>query len=291
MSSQFIIDSYPALGTFFWIESFEDLSNSQISEISEILKKEINEFENSYSRFKPNSQISILNNTGKLPNPSLELLTMISYATEINQLTNGIFNICLGDILENSGYDSTLSFKEKDLVKKDYSSQEILKLEEGNLFIKDGYKLDLGGIGKGFLIDKISKILQEKFKLKFYLINGGGDIYVTSNNEEPIEIFLQNPLNPDLVIGSVKLKNNSLCASSPLKRRWVGNKTNKEYSHIIDLKDENKFNSSFVVGQNATISDTLATCLCISEDCLDNFNEVSYLVLNRNGEVIKNTLE
>lgn len=293
MKSIFILDSFPALGTLFWIEVFEDLPDEKISEISEMIIKEILEFENLYSRFKPDSLVSKLNTKGNLANPPLELLTMLSYSMEINQLTGGVFNVCLGDILENLGYDGELSFKEKFTLAtpKNYSMDNIISLSEGNLYLKEGFKIDLGGIGKGFLIDKITKILLEKFQLKYFLVNGGGDIFVTSDNENPVEIFLENPLNTDLIIGSVKLKNQALGASSPFKRVWFGDKTNTEYSHIVDLKNINKFNSSFVVGKNATICDTLATCLCIDENCILGFNEVSYLVLDRVGEVIKNTLE
>ena len=292
MKSHFILYSFPALGTLFWIEVFEDLPINKISEISEIIKKEIQEFESNYSRFKESSLTSKLNGDRKLENPPLELLTMLSYASELYQLTGGVFSVAIGEILENYGYDSNFSFSEKEPVLfVNKPLEEIFTLEEGVLNIKDSYKLDLGGMGKGFLIDKISNLLKEKFNLKYFLINGGGDIFVTSDNENPVEIYLESPLNSDIVFGSVALKNQSLCASSPHKRKWYGEKSKKELNHIVDLLNIEKLNSSFVVGPNATICDTLATCLCVSEDCFSDVPGVTYLVLDKDGEVIKNTLE
>ena len=290
MNPTYILDNYPALGTYFWIETFEDLSLEKISEISEMVKKEITDFEKNYSRFKKDSILTKLNTEGKIYNAPYDLIEMVKISINIAEITDNVFNISLLNQIENSGYDSELTFKEKlQEVPKILPTSEVVTISDSNLILKKDYRLDLGGIGKGYLIDKISKMLSEKFKLKYFLINGGGDIFITSDNENPVEIHLQDPFNTSEFIGSVFLKNQSLCASSPFKRFWIGDKTNKNYSHIIDPKNNNKMNSSFVVGNTAVMCDTLATSLCIDEDCLNNFTEVSFLVLDSNGEVIKNT--
>lgn len=290
MNSTYILNNYPALGTYFWIETFEDLSLEKISEISEMIKKEITDFENNYSRFKKDSILTKLNVEGKIYQAPYDLIEMVKISINIAEITGNVFNICLLNQIENSGYDSGLTFKEKlQEVPEIIPTSDVVTISDSDLFLKKDYRLDLGGIGKGYLVDKISQILSEKCKLKYFLINGGGDILVTSDNENPVEIHLQDPFNDSEFIGSVFLKNQSLCASSPFKRFWVGDKTNRNHSHIIDPKNNNMMNSSFVVGSMAVLCDTLATSLCMDENCLNHFNEVSYLVLDSNGEVIKNT--
>jgi len=290
MISNFILDNYPALGTYFWIEVFEDLPLEKISEVSEIIKKEITDFENKYSRFKSDSLVTKLNQNSKLENAPTDLIEMINISFKISELTNNTFNICLLNQLEKSGYDRELTFKEKDIeLPSIVPASDLLKINEKNIFLKKDYQIDLGGIGKGYLVDKISKIINENYGINYFLVNGGGDIYVTSDNGDPVEINLQNPINNLEFIGSVFLKNQALCVSSPFKRKWKGSLTNKIYSHIVDSKGINKFNSSFVVGDNSVICDTLATALCIDENCLSDFSEVSFLVLNYEGKIIKNT--
>lgn len=290
MISNFILDNYPALGTYFWIEVFEDLPLEKISEVSEIIKKEITDFENKYSRFKSDSLVSKLNQNSKLENAPTDLIEMINISFKISELTNNTFNICLLNQLEKSGYDTELTFKEKDIeLPLIAPASDLLKINEKNIFLKKDYQIDLGGIGKGYLVDKISKIIKDNFGINYFLVNGGGDIFVTSDNGNPVEINLQNPINNLEFIGSVYLKNQALCASSPFKRKWKGSVTNKIYSHIVDSNGINKFNSSFVVGDNSVICDTVATALCIDENCLSEFNEVSFLVLNYEGKILKNT--
>jgi thiamine biosynthesis lipoprotein len=290
MSSTYILDNYPALGTYFWIETFEDLPLEKISEISEMVKKEITDFENNYSRFKKDSILTKFNVEGKISQAPYDLIEMVKISIKIAEITDNVFNICLLNQIENSGYDSELTFKEKFLEHPEIiPTSEVVTISDSNLILKKDYRLDLGGIGKGYLIDKISKILSEKCKLKYFLINGGGDIFITSDNENPVEIHLQDPFNSSEFIGSVFLKNQSLCGSSPFKRFWVGDKSGQNYSHIIDPLNKNKMNSSFVVGRDAVTCDTIATALCIDENCIDSFNEVVFLVLDSGGKVIKNT--
>jgi thiamine biosynthesis lipoprotein len=290
MISEYILNNYPALGTYFWIETFEDLSPLQMSKISERLKKEIIDFEYLYSRFKKDSLISHFNSFGEILNAPYDLVEMVKISLQIAKLTNDTFNICLLNQLEDSGYDSELSFKEKiSRTSQILPTSEVVTIESNNLFLKEGYRIDLGGIGKGYLIDKLSKILLNDFGIKYFLINGGGDIYLTSDNEEPVEINLQNPCNNSEFIGSIFLKNQALCGSSPFKRQWVGDRTSKKYFHIIDPKNNSQFNSSFVAGENAVICDTLATALCIDAECLLGLSNVTYLVVGQDGQVIKNT--
>lgn len=289
MNSKYILNNHPALGSYFWIEVFEDLPNEIIQEIREYIEKEIFIFESLYSRFKRDSLVTKLNSERFLDNPPSDLISMINFSQEIANLTNNTFNICLGSHLDNSGYDSMLSFEEKLSEPEIIPMNEAIKIFENQIFLVGNSKVDLGGIGKGFLVDKISKILKNKFHIKYFLINGGGDIFVTSNNENPVEISLQNPVNADEFIGSIFLMNQSICGSSPHKRKWYGSITQKEYTHIIDPSNKNKLNSSFVSGSSAVLCDSLATVLCIDEDVLENYPHVDYLVFDKNGLIIKNT--
>lgn len=142
-----------------------------------------------------------------------------------------------------------------------------------------GRGIDLGGIGKGYLIDKLAKELQEKFSLKYFLINGGGDMYGTSDNEKEIKVYLQHPIESYSFIGSIKIKNQAFCCSSSFKRCWAINGV--EYNHFVDTKKENLIlASSYVVAPTATEADVYATVLCIVSD---HKNKLSKIMENRNA--------
>lgn len=284
MKDKFILNSYQALGTLWWIEFFDNLNQKEINEVSEKLKKEIFAFEQNYSRFKIDSELNTLNLNRELNNPSEDLILMINKGFEVAEISNNIFNLCVGGILEKRGYGNI--FLNKNLLKEELvPMREILSVQPDKISLtKDGYNLDLGGIGKGYLIDKIKNILL-KFNIKYFLINAGGDIYATSNFSEPIDIYLEDPLNKNLYLGFVKLKDESLCSSSSFKRSWEIN--SKKYNHFVSYKNIKDYFSSFVISKNSVDADTLATCFCIEPSSLQNINNLvkSYLVLNNRNEV------
>lgn len=114
---------------------------------------------------------------------------------------------------------------------------------------------------KGFLIDKIYDFLISK-NIDEFIINGGGDIRFFSKSNTYTEIALEHPINPNLAIGIYRLQSGkSICASSRVKRVWKG------HSHIIDLSSKSssdEFIASWVVADNATIADALATIALLS---------------------------
>ena len=186
--------------------------------------------------------------------------------------------------LEEKGYGNTVASPEK-IIEGDSN----IKLENNKIILEGNKSIDLGGIGKGYLIDKLSNILQKKFGLKYFLINGGGDIYVTSDNEKEIELFLEHPTNKDQYINKIKIKNKSLCVSSSFKRVW--NKEGEEVNHFIG--EENVWAISYIVGGKATNADVFGTIACIlssNENKIKSIYkdfDVEYMVINQKGEVFK----
>ena len=245
--------TFKALGTEFIILTPTELSAVQKNSIL----KYVENFETDYSRFRKDSKLSKLNISKKLDNPSLEMQKMLKFAVKTWETSGGLFNISIGGVLESQGYGqindkaSTIS---KNLAKDIFISPQ--KIE-----INPNIWLDFGGFGKGWFIDKLSDLLVE-WNFKDYIINGGGDIRVGS---QQVKIELENPLNSDESIGAVLLKNQAFGASSNLKRTWKS-ANNKSYSHI-QRPDGEKLKNNILM--TATISDTalradvLATCLLL----------------------------
>ncbi len=252
------IDNIKALGTVWSFQFYEKVDKN---DLYSGLSKLINDFDDSYSRFKSNSIVSTLNKEKSFKNPSQDLIKMLDLGLEYYDLSNGVFNIATEIHQRAQGYDKEYSFTEqKYLVPKTVDLNEaILSSDSGSIKLHNQISIDLGGIGKGYLIDKLAKYLREEKGLQYFLINGGGDLYGTSNQGAPISIHLRHPQNQTLSIGQVRLFNSSVCGSSPFLRQW-GNK-----SHIIDIKNSSKklSTSSFVMAHSAVQADIMATILTL----------------------------
>lgn len=224
-------------------------------DIENIIKNIVTEFNDHYSRFKNDSLVSKLNNERQLSSAPLELLEMLTISEQYKELTGGVFDILTETNQVSQGYDQNYSFIPK---KHTQESDSQIIVNNNTVSIIGSRRIDLGGIGKGYVIDKVAKALQ-KNGVRYFLINAGGDMYGTSNYQKNITLFLQHPTDRESFIGKVSINNQSLCASSPHLRSWKHG--GKKYTHIIDpLNPEKEIkNSCFVVSSSAVDADILAT--------------------------------
>jgi thiamine biosynthesis lipoprotein len=270
------------IGTYWYFEFFEEVDLEKIeTEIKEIIL----EFEQNYSRFLDSSIVSILNKNRTLTKPTHELIELLTTSQQFYKDTKGIFNIGVGKILEDSGYDKNYSFIKTSSENFIPDLNELLQIDSEEIKLIGSGNIDLGGIGKGFLIDKLATFFKEKLNLKYFLINGGGDIYLTSNNNEPLKILLQSPIHPEKYLFEVQLKNCSICSSSNLKRKWKDKKTGKEMGHIVNTSEKAELMSTFVIAENAVSADVFATVLMMTnrenlgQQVIDNY-KLKFLTLD-----------
>lgn len=235
-----------ALGTRWWI-TVPKMKEDAASKLREV----ITIFEDDYSRFKSDSFIGKLNAKKHLDMPPEELVNMLTYALDVYIQTNGVFNISIGSELEKSGYGIEIDKNSK--ISKDLTQD--INVEKDKITISNYVRLDLGGFGKGWLIEKLSVFLQNEGYDNFF-INGGGDITTRGDAQE---ILIENPSDSAEYIGTVNLENNSLASSSNLKRRWEA--SGKTHSHIKHPKGKVNEDvlSVHVLAPSILFADTFAT--------------------------------
>jgi thiamine biosynthesis lipoprotein len=258
-------ESFKALGTIFHIELFDTKTASENDAVLKIVRDCAHEFESKYSRFNKNSllyQLSehYLNNPQSDPYalasenyPSeVEFLAMLEYSKKVNKFSDGKFDIRVGSLLSNLGYDNSQKFNDNN---KKISVEQVT------------CALDFGGFGKGWLVDKLSKLLLEN-GYKYFLINGGGDIFATSDNTKPIKTFLENPFNNSEYFLEIELLNESISGSSKLKRSWK-NET-ATHHHLLNYLTKKPIISKLVAvhakGKDCLTTDTACSCLFYCEN-------------------------
>ena len=259
--------SFEAIGTTWWIEIFDEVEDKTLTVVSSHCERFANTFESDYSRFKADSILSTLNRERTIRNPSLEFQTLLSYGKNLYLRSNQAFNILSGHHLEARGYDASYSFTTKPNFKELPACNPLTDLEISSeaINVRCG-NIDIGGYGKGYLIDRLVELLHF-YGLKYFLINGGGDMYATSDHSEPIEIYLEHPTNQGEFLVKTTLKDEGFAASSPFKRQWQYE--NQIHTHLVSQSTLEPL-ASFVKAGTACAADAFATtALLISEtECL-----------------------
>lgn len=215
----------------------------------------------------------------------------MSFAKKMYTQTDKIFNIQLGGIMEDIGYDADLSFRSKKTNQRHAKTFGVCS-NSNELTILPYTKLDIGGFGKGWLIDNIARLIRNAGP-KFFSINAGGDIYTTSDSSTPVSVLLENPFDTTQPIGCINLTSKALAASSPNRRRWKSPTDRKTYHHLLDRHGKNKRTMAavFVVHPLAKIADAGATALSSAK--LSEIKEISktlciqYLIVMPDGRYFK----
>lgn len=253
------------LGTSWWVEIFDELPAEKLQSVYDDLQFFISEFDNKYSRFKPESIISNLNTTRRLQNPDPETIALLKYGIMLYHNTNEVFNFLVGERLEANGYDALYSFTPKDRSVTTPDPTDAISIAPKRIILSLG-QVDIGGYGKGYLIDKVAERLKKKHHLEHFLINGGGDMYGTSEIDgRPIVVYLEHPTEPSTYLEETTILNEGFAASSTQKRRFEN--AGKVYTHIVDTKTgESSLNTTgvFIKAPTAALADAWATTLLIS---------------------------
>ena len=256
--SRFVF-TFEATGTQWKIETDDPLD----SQLQQYILDRIEQFDATYSRFSPDSLVSCVADAPNggcfnFPDDSIALFDLYD---RLHKATGGAVDPLVGRDLECLGYDSTYSLtpasdiaEMRDRLRATWS-KDILR-DGTSLVTQRPQAIDVGAAGKGYLVDILSEILRENGLTQF-IVDGSGDL--RHLGEWGIEIGLEHPFDPQMVIGVVNLQNRALCASAVNRRAWGDN-----LHHVLDARTGVPVRdvvATWVVADDAATADGLATAL------------------------------
>jgi thiamine biosynthesis lipoprotein len=250
--------SFSALGTKWWIEIFDDSDAETLAAAFGRCQGFVETFEANYSRFLPSSKLSTLNREQIYLQPDSEWQDILTLGQSLFSLTDESFNILSGHILADRGYNANYTFVANGKSEQFHHPLKDLTVTPTAVTLRNG-QVDIGGYGKGYVIDQVKNILT-KSGFHYFLINGGGDMFGTSDNGEPILIYLEHPLETDIYLSETTLFNQGFAASSPFKRQWRSDNTT--YSHIVSQNPILPI-ATYTKAASAVMADAFATTALI----------------------------
>ncbi len=268
--------SFEAIGTQWSIDTTTPLSNVCMANITRMVE----EFDAVYSRFRDDSLVSVAGRaTGVygFPDSSIPILDMYE---QLYAVTDGAINPLIGKSLERLGYDSSYSFSSAGPMSAP-ELYETLSCDGGSLEFKEKALLDIGAIGKGYLIDAVGVIVARDHEE--YVIDGSGAIAVKTNS--PQYIGLEDPRDANRIIGRVSMTSGSLCASATNRRSWGDG-----LHHILDTRSSSPVTTiiaTWVIAPTTMIADALTTALFFTDPCrlMHEFGEFQYAILYADGSL------
>ncbi len=246
----------------------------------------VNDFENRFSRFIDTSEVNAFRGAEAGTYPiSEEFATLLAEADRLRELTGGVYDPAAGELLERAGYDKNYRMKPDDNTEGFVLPE--WELEGKDLTINGPTAFDLGGIGKGYCIDRIANIL---ISLGYHniAVEAGGDMYVTEKPDGSAwKVAIQYPGKENIAVGTVELRNEALAVSDSFRRRW------DNWHHIVDPHENKAIEHTIgaaAVAQNAWYADCMTSALFLAPrtthpSIAQNYN-AAYLTFGGNGECV-----
>ncbi len=197
-----------------------------------------------------------------------ELLALIVRSLDISVLTRGAFDITFESIGQH--YD----FRERrrpdqvtisaELPRLNYRLVEVNRVEGTIRFLAEGVRINLGGIAKGYTVERGIEILR-RYGVAHARVTAGGDTRLLGDRHgEPWMVGVQDPRDTERVAVTIPLENEAISTSGDYERFFI--EDGERYHHIIEPstgQPAGVVRSVTIIGPDAVLTDALSTSVFV----------------------------
>lgn len=220
------------------------------------------------SRYEQNSDVSRLSRNDGDCEVAAETAEVLALGLDVARKSGGAFDLTLGRLKALWAIDeATPKIPDRDAI-----SAALVGIGPTALAL-DGYQVskrtpllqvDLGGIAKGYAVDRAIAILRQH-GVTSAAVNAGGDIYLLGQRlRRPWRIGIQHPRNQDAVLETVQVHDQAVVTSGDYERFFVENGI--RYHHIFDPKSgfpARGCQSVTIIADSVALGDALATAVFV----------------------------
>jgi len=227
----------PLMGTVWNIEVVDHGRPDQARAAIEKAYVELQRIDALMSEWKPESPISQVNSAaGKHPvEVPEELREMLQRSIRYSEATAGTFDVTWRGMSHIWHFDEAFKVPTREAVEaaKARVNYRAIQIVGNRVFLPAGMSIGLGGIAKGYAVDRAAKVLTDS-GFPDSLVDGGGDVMLSGTRlGEPWRIGIQNPRGPHgAIIGMMRVTNCALVTSGDYERFRIVDGV--RYHHIID---------------------------------------------------------
>jgi thiamine biosynthesis lipoprotein len=171
------------------------------------------------TRFESASPLAVLNDTGRLADPPPELRTVIERALWLHHLTGGAFDPTVAPLVDLyqvhfAAHGGPPEAAERREVLELVGAQCVRVNHRTLSLDRVGMALTLDGIGKGFVVDRMTETLAA-YGVQHALVNAGGDIRALGPraNGRPWQVGVRHPRQADALVETLDLVDSAVATS------------------------------------------------------------------------------
>ena len=263
----------------------------------------IDECEQRFSRFLPASELSELNrSTGDWFEASNDLMEMLLLSAQYHKETRGLFDPSILPDLKRAGYDRSLDELRANAgqaianpsrrTARPAFADMIFEASRNRVWMPRGLELDLGGIAKGWIIQKAAHLLHSFAET--CAVSAGGDILFIGRPSDGSDwdVYLEDPRDPAQMLAQLHIPSGAVATSSIMKRTWSQGEWVRH--HLIDPHTgepaETDWLCTTVLTPDIVAAEVYAKAILIAgekgaSNLLKTKNDMTWIAVDRNGNL------
>lgn len=243
---------FDAIGTRWQIDVAEPIS----VELRAAIDALIDDFDHTWSRFRGDSVVAAAARASGTFDLRTDAPALFALYRRLSEATGGAVSPFVGEALETLGYDADYSFRPRGAsTPAPVWEDAVASLDGTRLTTTQPVSIDIGAVGKGYLVDRVAELLGTAGHGAF-TVDASGDLVHVG---EPIRVALEHPFDQTLAIGVLTLDRGALCASATNRRAWGDG-----LHHVIDGRTgqpTSRVVATWATAADAATADGAATAL------------------------------
>ena len=285
------------MGTRIVVELWADDAAAANKAIDAVMA-EMMTIDRNMSTYKPESEVSRVNRDAATAPMVISpaLFGLLSTALEFSRITGGAFDITYASV--GFMYDFHSHKKPTDaeiqsaLPAVNYHHVVLDPQNSTVFFTQPGVRIDLGGIGKGYAVDRGIEILKS-LGVDHALVTAGGDSRIIGDRfGKPWIVGIRHPDDKNRVIAKIPLVDTAMSTSGDYERYF--DEDGVRYHHIIDPrtgKSASKVRSATILASTATRTDGLSKTAFVlgADEAMKIYNaldDVDAILVTPDGRVL-----
>jgi FAD:protein FMN transferase len=263
--------------------------------------REFDRLEALLSVWKDGSDVVRMNqNAGITPVAvSRDTIEVLRTAHEASELTRGKFDITFGALSDIWRFDHDQDnvvpdrqLIETRLTRIDYRAVQVDGTAGTAFITRPNMRVHLGGIGKGYAIDRAIALLKQQ-QLTDFMIQSGGDLYVAgTNGGMPWKLGIADPRGAHEPFATLEIRDGTFSTSGDYERSFM--KDGVRYHHLLDPdfgEPARGCRSVTIVTNRAVMADVLSTGVFImgpdeGMKLIEQLPDVEGVIVTSDNEVL-----
>ncbi|MGB1656821.1 MAG: FAD:protein FMN transferase [Longimicrobiales bacterium] len=247
------------------------------------------------SRYRPDSAVGRLNESGSLEAAPPELIEVLALSLDVSRRSHGAFDVTVGPLVDFYQEWFDVEHGPPEAVDVDrvlgFVGYRGISIDGETIrFAHDRMAISLDGVAKGYIVDRAVACLTGEGADRV-LVDAGGDM--TSGGDglshEPWTIGIQHPRLADELVGRVQLNGGSIATSGDYVRHFTPDHRHYDILDPRTGRSPGTLSSATVLAPTAAEADALSTAVLVLPPreglaLIDEYEGAECLLISKTGE-------